>query len=228
VKGFIPVEGIFKTNDATVQAGSCQRLASLTALQAIQPQNTSGGLAIGLGTLAQADPAGASPIIPGFTNEQAALFLGTLTFNIFAPDPAPVPLYHFNGGIFDPVTQLPVGLNYTSVPYYYDFLTRAAPFQSLGEQVDSETILCGATDTPYDDHLANVTVPTLYIGAAGGFGATGIYSTTLLGSTDVTTQVVSLQAPTDVLFDYGHADVWMANDAATQVWAPIAAWIQAH
>lgn len=228
VKGFIPVEGFFKSDDANLRAGSCARLTTYTALQTTQPQTENGVLTATLAVLAQTDPSGASPILAGLTNEQAVLFFGTLTFNIFAPDPAPTDLYHFNGGVFDPVTQLPVGLAYTQQSYYYDFLTLAAPYQSLGEVIDTETLVCDQVDLPYDDHLADVTVPVLYVGAAGAFGNAGLYSTTLLGSTDVSSHIVSLYPAAQKLLDYGHADVWTADDADSLVWPAVIQWVQAH
>ena len=62
----------------------------------------------------------------------------------------------------------------------------------------------------------------------GGFGEYGIYTTTLLGSTDVTTRVVDLQPDELRLFDYGHADLFLGTDAETLVWQPILEWIQTH
>jgi hypothetical protein len=68
----------------------------------------------------------------------------------------------------------------------------------------------------------------LYIGAGGGFGEYGVYTTTLLGSTDVTSLIVSKVPATQRLIDYGHADLFLANDAEELVWAPMLEWIQAH
>ena len=77
---------------------------------------------------------------------------------------------------------------------------------------------------PYDDRLAEV--PVLYVGAEGGLGRYGVYSTTLLGSTDVTTHVVSL-SPEQSL-DFGHADLLWAENAPRVVWGPIYEWLRAH
>ena len=79
---------------------------------------------------------------------------------------------------------------------------------------------------PYDDHLAEVKAPVLYVGARGGFGEYGVYSTTLLGSRDVTTHVVTL-LPEQPL-DFGHSDLFWADNARTEVWEPIYNWVHSH
>jgi hypothetical protein len=44
----------------------------------------------------------------------------------------------------------------------------------------------------------------------------------------VTTHIVDLTPNEARIFDYGHADLFLANDAQTRVWQPILEWIQAH
>jgi len=81
---------------------------------------------------------------------------------------------------------------------------------------------------PFDDHLADITVPVLYVGAGGGFGAFGVYTTTLLGSTDVSIHLTTLVPPADRIEDFGHVDLFLADDAAALVWQPILDWLQSH
>lgn len=81
---------------------------------------------------------------------------------------------------------------------------------------------------PWDDHLAEITVPVLYVGAAGGFGEAGVYTTTLLGSSDVSVLLVRVQPPELVIADYGHGDLFQAEDAETLVWEPLLTWLEAH
>jgi hypothetical protein len=61
-----------------------------------------------------------------------------------------------------------------------------------------------------------------------GFGDFGVYTTTLLGSTDVTTHIVSLVPAEARIADFGHADLFLANNAKTLVWQPVLSWLQAH
>ena len=101
-------------------------------------------------------------------------------------------------------------------------------FQSLGDTIDGEALWCG-DDTPYDDHLEEITIPVFYVGAAGGFGKYGVYTTTLLGSydkDDVDTLIVELYPPGAAALDYGHFDLLFADNAESLVWKPIYKWIK--
>ena len=71
-------------------------------------------------------------------------------------------------------------------------------------------------------------MPVLYIGAGGGFGEYGVYTTTLLGSTDVTAHVVSLVPAEARIVDFGHADLFLANNAEALVWQPLLDWVKTH
>jgi hypothetical protein len=73
----------------------------------------------------------------------------------------------------------------------------------------------------FDDHLSEVDVPILYVARQ----ETGLYTTTLTQSKDVTKLVVN---PTLDPSLYGHADFMLANDAASKVWQKIVDWIQAR
>ena len=83
-------------------------------------------------------------------------------------------------------------------------------------------------DVPFDDHIPEIAVPILYVGAAGGFGKSGLYTTTLTKSKDVTTFVVQRLPDDERMMDWGHGDLVAARDAKTFVWKPILAWIKAH
>ena len=90
-------------------------------------------------------------------------------------------------------------------------------------------LLCGAEDLPYDDYLKDVKVPVLYVGAAGGFGKYGEFTVKeQLGSKDVTVQRVGFESDADRKKDFGHADLWLAKDAQSQVWEPILKWVRKH
>jgi hypothetical protein len=138
-----------------------------------------------------------------------------------------VPFYHFTGGVFDG-TGKPAGLLYANETDLFTFEQAASPFQPNREIADGDAATCEATNVLFDDHLADITVPVFYIGAGGGFGHYGIYTTTLLGSTDVTSLVVSKVPETQRLLDYGHADLFLASDAETLVWQPLLEWMQAR
>jgi pimeloyl-ACP methyl ester carboxylesterase len=222
VKGFIPADIFLKTDDEALRQAACDRV---TGLAGAPPQSENGVLFQLLGVLANADPNGASPIplFAGLTNRQAALFVGTLTFQIFQP----VPFYHFVAGTFD-ANSLPNGLLYTDETAFFDFESLASPYEPNQVVIDGDAVVCDQTDVAFDDHLEDITVPVLYVGAGGGFGEFGVYTTTLLGSTDVTTLIVDKAPDAARIIDYGHAELFLANDAQALVWQPILDWIQAH
>ncbi|HYR29480.1 MAG TPA: hypothetical protein VEU30_13500 [Thermoanaerobaculia bacterium] len=226
VAGFIPVDIYLKTDVPELKAFACQRQQNTEAAIAMgEHANPVGGLVALLGTLAIDDPNGPSILGP-FSNRVGGLLVGQATFALqggleFAP------FYHFTGGVFD-VDGNPAGLLYSNESDLFAFEAAAATFQPNRELADGDAVVCEAADVAFDDHLGAITVPVFYIGAGGGFGDYGIYTTTLLGSTDVTSLVISKVPSTQRLFDYGHADLFLANDAEELVWEPMLEWISAR
>ncbi|HWN40630.1 MAG TPA: hypothetical protein VNW71_00325 [Thermoanaerobaculia bacterium] len=231
VRGFIPVDIYLKTDIEDLREAACTRyLGSLPSWQAGTYENRNGSLVFTIWQLATTAPNGASPILPGFTNRQAALAVGSMTFLFFPPDLAPVPLYHFTGGTFN-AQGLPTGLLYTPEALLLALEKGSAPFQPARELLDGDAAICdddSIVEVSFDDHLDDIEVPVFYVGAAGGFGTFGIYTTTLLGSQDVTSLVVDLQSPANQLAEFGHADLFLATNAQTLVWQPVLSWIQGH
>jgi hypothetical protein len=227
VKGFIPVDIFLKTDDDDLRRKACERFDSQQdRLDAGTFHDTTGMLFAQVGTLAITNPTGNSTIVPGLTNFQAALFLGTTTFALFDP----VPFYHFVAGPAG--ASVPATLLYTQEAYWFDFLLGTAPYEPVNIFAQGEQLLCDVSDPHFfDDHLADITVPILYVGAGGGFGEFGIYTTTLLGSQDITIHLVDLRPDvpdTLRIEDFGHADLFLADDAAALVWQPILFWLQGH
>jgi hypothetical protein len=179
-----------------------------------------------VGTLAANNPDGMD-LSPSLTNQQLARVLGAATFSN-GDALTPVPYYHLVGGQFDAATQLPTGLTWTPEPAFHALLQRAVPYQGFAEVVESEALLCGTPDLPYDDHLADISVPVLYVGAAGGFGTQGLYGLSLLGGTDKTVRLVRFFPEEARVQDFGHADLFLATSAPEEVWTPVLQWIQAR
>ena len=86
---------------------------------------------------------------------------------------------------------------------------------------------CDEEDVSFDDHLAEISVPILYLGAGGGSGTTGDYTSSLTASTDLTTYLVSISG-TDPASDYGHVDLWFGYDADELVWDVLRQWLVDH
>ena len=233
VKGFIPVDIYLKTDVPQLRTFACQRRQNTEATIAGGGfANPSGGLIQALGVLAATDPNGSSILngppfnLPGFTNRQAGLLVGEATF-LFLAGLEPTPFYHFTGGTFDAQGK-PSGLLYTNEQNLFTLEQGSAPVQPNQELADADAATCGQTDVHFDDHLAQIRVPILYVGAGGGFGEFGVYTTTLLGSKDVTTHIVHKVPADQRLADFGHADLFLAGDAQTLVWQPILDWVRAH
>jgi hypothetical protein len=234
IKAFIPVDIYLKSDRADLRAAACLRLGITQGQQAGGAfADTSGGLLATIGQLAKTAPAGASPIIAGLNNRQVGLLTGSATFQFLPPGGAFAPDYHFAGGTFD-ASGLPTGLTYQGEAGFFDFLTGTAPFEPLKVLADADASTCESSATipvpnvPFDDHLDDIQVPILYVGAGGGVGSLGLYTTTLLGSTDVSSVVVSLTPPAQRLLDIGHADIFTADDAPALFWRPIYDWLLAH
>ncbi|PTL81876.1 hypothetical protein [Vitiosangium sp. GDMCC 1.1324] len=226
VSGFIPVDMAYTLEEPLLRENACKGYAILDS----QLKAKVYGIDIGarlqrIGTLALSRPEEPSPIRAGLTNRQLGLFVGSATYAL--QEPVIIPEYHFTGGQFSGF--VPSGLSWTRERFFFEGLMQAAPYQSLGEQVDTLAMWCGAPDVPYDDHLSEVTVPVLYMGAAGGVGSFGLHSLTLLGSTDVSSRVVQLLPDASARpVDFGHVDLFEAGNAETLVWTPILDWLRHH
>lgn len=228
VAGFVPVDVYLKTDDPTLRANACLRAAGFAATLAGETWHDATGVLLNaIGTLATVAPDGASPILPGLTNRQVALLAGGATFLFFPPGLAPVPHYHFTGAAFD-ASGLPSALLYTPEGRWVDSLRGTAPYGPVRLLFEADTLNCDEEDLPFDDRFAEVTVPVLYVGAAGGFGATGLHTTTLLSSADVESLIVSVLPPEAALVDWGHADLFQAADAPAMVFQPLLDWLLAH
>ncbi|MGE6759467.1 hypothetical protein ACQKGO_15705 [Corallococcus interemptor] len=240
VDGFVPMDMVlrFAPDAAKQREWACDRYA---ALQTARDQGRTEGGLLGagagrpvkqMGWLAARYPNTPIPESPaalaGVTNRKFAVIAAGQTEFLFAPFNfrGLTPDYHLAGSIPD-INGTPERTAFTPEPTLFDYFQLAAPYQSLNEVVETEKQLCGL-DVPYDDHLKDVKVPVLYVGAGGGVGRYGEYSTRLLGSTDVTHLIVRTRPESQRALDFGHADLFIARDARVRVWQPILQWMRAH
>jgi hypothetical protein len=108
------------------------------------------------------------------------------------------------------------------------WIAEATPHQALLETADLDRLLCGEGVMPVAAPLSNIRVPLYYLGAAGGIGDLGVYATTQVSSTDVTTRIIQRFGPERRAEDFGHTDLLLATDAEALVWAPLATWLVHH
>ena len=224
VKGMIALETTVKAANESDRESSCAAAVSDQALlESNPPQTYANDIGLGiqaLGYLASTDPDAVSPF-PEFaplTNWQAALYVGTS----FSPS------WHLVGGYLDEY-GIPSGLRFTDDQLWVGAMIASySPYYPRRIDVDTDQLLCGTYDVPFDDHFAQITLPILHVGAKGGFGPEAYASTTLTASRDVTTITVQLLPDADEAMDFGHVDTVFARDAEALVWRPILDWIMAH
>jgi pimeloyl-ACP methyl ester carboxylesterase len=89
-------------------------------------------------------------------------------------------------------------------------------YEGAASRCDSDLFSVG-----FDDHVGEIEVPIFYIARQEA----NFYSTTVTGSGDVSKLVVNPALDPSL---YGHADFFLANDAASKIWQPILGWIRAH
>jgi hypothetical protein len=219
VRGFIAMDHTFKTDDEAIRLGNCASYASVQAQLDAGEVASSFGVVAEIGDLATTAPGDPSPYFPSLSNAELAEWLGASVAG------GSIPYLHSVGGLVDPDTFV-TELLYTAPAQWFAYLSGVAAYQPLRINLDGAAIVCNELDSPFDDHFAEISVPVLYIGAAGSYGAAGIYSTIQIASTDVTTLIVSEAAAPEE--DWGHNDLFLADDADSLVWQPILDWIETH
>lgn len=225
IRGIIPVEIAMKYADnyEVYRQNLCANAAQIRAqLDAGVYQNETAilfGAIAGLALQAPDDPSPLPFVPPGHTNSQAALFVGA------APSPA-APAWHFVGGEF--VDGVTVGLRYTDTSRWIGLLASLPPYMPEQARFDLRASICDEEEVSIDDHLAEIRIPVLYIGAEGAFGSLGEFTTSLTASRDVSQLLVKLQSDADRNIDFGHAEPFLARDAKKFVWKPLRKWLTKH
>lgn len=165
-------------------------------------------------------PAPEDSPLQGLTNYQAALFAGTNTF-----EREPGEFWHFVGGDLNEDGD-PVGLLYTDPDRWLRLGASLPPYMPVRGRYEMAGAGCSeAEDVSIDDHLAEIRVPILYLGAEGGFGSGGHFTTSLTGSDDITLHTVSLKPAEQRTIDFGHADLLLGDEAGDLAWSVLRDWL---
>jgi len=209
--------------DAEMKVSEAERAASCASADKGQARiddgdfaNPNGIMLATVGTLAEFWPDEASPVIPGLNNWQVALLLGAVDN----------PTWHFVAGEFN-AYGIPTGLAYTDPELWIDLLQYVPPYVPRQTFVDMNTTWCDEVDVPFDDYLADVEVPILAVGAAGG-AVPEPYTPWLTASRDIEQLTVQFLPDELHMLDFGHGDLFMAGNAEAEVWRPILDWLVAH
>lgn len=209
VKGIISIDNAFKVLDG--DSGCAAAMAVEAEIAGGQFENNLGGFFKSLADLALGSSDDASPIFEGFTNIQAFRFV------FYGND---VMGFHMFGGNLEGSFYSDEIRNLRAVSNFSTFMPNL-----LWQEIDA--VNCTSMDVSFDDYLNLITVPILYIGAGGGSGAeAGYYTGSLTASSDITNQLVSLNA--DPLLDFGHLDNWVGDNADNLVWSNLGHWLKNH
>jgi len=218
VKGFIPIDLSIKTDN---QGMNNFFTAEYYRTKALLDNETYEDFIVfrQLGQLAKNNPDEESPIFPGFTNLQAALFLGA----------GPIygePHSHFLAGVWE--NDAPAGFQFVTQEQWFDFMEAAPLYEPALFVNDYSVMITEIEDSPHDDHFAEITVPILNLGAYGGLGYPSEYAFSQVGSTDVTHHIIQLRPDGEGLLDFGHIDIFIGSNAEELAWRPLLDWINAH
>ncbi|MBN1466346.1 hypothetical protein JXA02_11325, partial [candidate division KSB1 bacterium] len=174
--GFIAFDCVYKTDQQILKDGFAAEYNRTKALLDAGEYGDFVAFQL-IAQLARTDPDGESPLFTGFTNKQAALFFAA--GNLMGPFP-----FHYFGGFWE--NDLPVDLRFVTFDESLDFMAAGVPWEAARFIYDYSRIISDIEDVPFDDHLGQIRVPVLNISPSGGFFEATIYTTTLLGSSDIT------------------------------------------
>jgi pimeloyl-ACP methyl ester carboxylesterase len=218
IKGIIPVDfGLkYEPTEENLPFIETECQQAINRYQQISEGNIVNDLSgfVFLGNLAATDPDRASPINPDLTNLQFLLAVA-----VFPGEAPSTEAWHFAAGT-------PAGLSFTDEDRWVALAQNLAPYMPLRPGYEISQCFCNEEDSYLDDYLSEIKVPILYIGAGGAFGAVGEYTPTLTSSEDISSFIVSLEE--NPFADYGHADLFMANNASELVWEPLTMWLLDH
>ena len=220
VEGLIPVDwGIVYAAGSPMRTQLCDLIPPTQALYDAGTYSEDNSGLQQIGDLARSDPDGSSPFADGFTNYQFALFVGASVSYL--------PSWHFVGGVFND-SGITTGLQYTDPWLWIDVIRVVPSYFSVKADLDTDKVSCYDVVAPYDEYLGKITLPILYVGAAGGTGEYGYHALTRTASTDITKFTVQLHPDDERALDFGHADNFTGTNAETLVWKPILDWLVAH
>lgn len=221
-KGLVAVDwGMEFPDGSDVKTTGCNMASQYQSLLDAGVYDDSTGVTLKqFADLAQSSPGNPSPFAPGFTNYEFLMFVGA------SPTPPP-PNWHFVAGVFND-SGISTGLQYTDPQAWIDILRAVPPHMPTRVNVEANQINCYQGLAPFEDHLRKITLPILYVGAAGGTGELGYDTLPFTASHDITKFTVQLHPDDQAALDYGHADLFTATNAETLAWQPILDWLGTH
>ena len=227
IKGIVPVDGTsFKAVPGSVQqTNSCNSATSAQASLDAGVHHVDSSVTMIRGLAALNYPDDPSPLSGGAVVQPPFPTFPAFPANTFT---------NFQASQVNSVRGKTLGGTYTvsppSVTLFFAEGLRIARLQAVTPayypnqwNYDNAASRCASDAFPvaFDDHLGDIDVPIFYIARA----ETGFYTTTLTASTDVAKMTVNPALDPSL---YGHADFFLANNAASEIWQAILDWIEAH
>lgn len=175
VRGLVPIDvyAVIAPEDEALRQGACARRDEAQAALDMGVVENHHGFFVDLATFARTAPDDPSPIFDGYTNRAALQAFVGQTYVFFGATPA----YHLIGASFDEA-GMPLALSYSADSTVIGWLASAPLHGAMAELRDGDALWCGEGAAPVAAPLAGITVPVFYLGAAGGFGDHGLYTTT--------------------------------------------------
>ena len=211
IKGIITVDNAFK-----VENGEDSRCASAQAvadeIAGGMYENRNGKFFQTLGYLALYHPDEVSPIFDDGATTNVQVFRLVLGEDAFGFG------FHFLGGDYNGLLYSDETRAFRAVANYSHYMPNL-----LWQEIAA--VNCSTMGVRFDDNINLISVPILYIGAGGGNGTAGVYTSSLTASTDITNHIVNIAAPP---LDFGHVDSWLGKDADQLVWSKLSMWIINH
>jgi hypothetical protein len=225
LKGIIPVEGYMKyepgNENEQWRQNNCRTAAEMKAMMDGGTYHFEEGAGLMyMAELALRSPGESSAIPPfdqmGVTNYQAYLMTG------FSPPENPdTPFWHYFGGTMEE------GFLYADPSRFVRLGMNLNPHMPLQHLYEAAACGCDEEEVSIDDHLEEIRLPIFYLGAEGGIGSYGKYTTRLTSSDDISHHIVHVEGAERAV-DYGHADIWMGYDADELVWKELRRWLTSH
>lgn len=221
IKGILPVDFSLKLNNEKWRQVACANAENnRDDYENHQAYFNSNSLLISLGVAALNAPTETSTLLPvpfPLTNYQAPLFV--------AMNPRPVTGWHFLAGKLD-IKNAIYDTYHTKPERWFKLLSSVPAGMPKLPGIELGEARCGEKEVSIDDHLEDITIPIYYLGSAGAEGEEGYYTTTLTSSRNITTHTVSSTEADEQ--DFGHADLFMAENAPELVWKGLSNWIIKH
>ncbi len=215
-KSYIPIDMPVDTDDGPLSSFMIgDRQLNLDAIAAGNYESPL--IFAAVADLARTDPNGDSPFFEGFTNNMVALFFGS------GPIAGDEVIFHYLAA--DWVDEFPATFKYVTMDQWLDFMGSGVDYQPCQFFVELDELILHSIDSPFDDNFGQITIPIFNVSCAGGFGDLTKEVFDEIGSSDVTHLIPALDTPENALFDFGHIDLFIGNNAETLIWEPILNWI---